>query len=359
MATPLELLFDLCFVVAVAQAAAALHHAISAGHVTEGVISFGLVFFAIWWAWMNFTWFASAYDTDDVPYRLKVLVQIVGVLVLAAGVPRAFTQRDYSLVTLGYAIMRAGLVACWLRAGRGDEDPGRRRTARRYAFGVTLCEVGWLALLLLPAHLWIVGWLVMLPVELGVPMWAERTGATSWHPHHIVERYSLLTLIVIGESVLAATIAIQVAVDAGHTSAHLVSSIAGAILILFSSWWIYFEQPAHHITRTNRDAFIWGYGHFFIYGALTAMGAGIAAATDILVGRSSVPSWHAGAAVAIPVAVFLAGMWLLVLRPARRGPRLALGYAVAIVAVLLAAFSPWPLITVGAVMVLVTVASSR
>ena len=47
-----------------------------------------MVFFAIWWAWMNFTWFASAYDTDDVPYRLLTLVQMAGVLVLAAGVPR-------------------------------------------------------------------------------------------------------------------------------------------------------------------------------------------------------------------------------------------------------------------------------
>ena len=49
-----------------------------------------MVFFAIWWAWMNFTWFASAYDTDDAPYRVLTLVQMAGVLVLAAGVPTAF-----------------------------------------------------------------------------------------------------------------------------------------------------------------------------------------------------------------------------------------------------------------------------
>ena len=86
--TPLELLFDLCFVVAVAQASGRLHHGIVEGHAGRAVLGYVVVFFAIWWAWMNFTWFASAYDTDDVPYRLLVLVQIAGVLVLAAGVAR-------------------------------------------------------------------------------------------------------------------------------------------------------------------------------------------------------------------------------------------------------------------------------
>ena len=52
-----------------------------------------MVFFAIWWAWMNFTWFASAYDCDDVPYRLTMFVQIAGALILAAGVPAMFEHR--------------------------------------------------------------------------------------------------------------------------------------------------------------------------------------------------------------------------------------------------------------------------
>ena len=71
-----------------------LHHGLVEGHVARRRSSaFPLVFFAIWWAWMNFTWFASAYDTDDVPYRIAVFVQMTGVLVLAAGVPRAFEDQ--------------------------------------------------------------------------------------------------------------------------------------------------------------------------------------------------------------------------------------------------------------------------
>ena len=71
-ATPLELFFDLVFVVAIAQAAGALHHAVAELHAVDGLIGYLMVFFAIWWAWMAFTWFASAYDCDDVPYRLLV-----------------------------------------------------------------------------------------------------------------------------------------------------------------------------------------------------------------------------------------------------------------------------------------------
>jgi low temperature requirement protein LtrA len=87
-ATPLELFFDLVVVVAVALAADRLHHALVEGAGIAALVSYVLVFIAIWLAWMNFTWFASAYDTDDVVYRLSVLLIMTGALVLAAAVPR-------------------------------------------------------------------------------------------------------------------------------------------------------------------------------------------------------------------------------------------------------------------------------
>lgn len=84
VATPLGLLFDLCFVVAVGQAGAELVSAFAEERIGPGLLNYAMVFFAVWWAWMNFTWFASAYDNDDVLYRVTTLVQIAGVLVLAA-----------------------------------------------------------------------------------------------------------------------------------------------------------------------------------------------------------------------------------------------------------------------------------
>ncbi|MFD0855615.1 low temperature requirement protein A, partial [Actinomadura adrarensis] len=132
-ASPLELLFDLTFVVAVAALTSRFAHDIADGHALEGLAPFLQVFFAVWWAWMNFTWFASSYDTDDVAYRLLTMVQMAGALVIAAGVPAAVDDSDYRAVTLGYLIMRMALVAQWLRAGA--EDPAGRRTAVRYAAG--------------------------------------------------------------------------------------------------------------------------------------------------------------------------------------------------------------------------------
>ncbi|SFG45456.1 low temperature requirement A protein (LtrA) [Streptomyces mirabilis] len=131
-ATQLELFFDLCFVVAIAQAGIELVHAVAEGHAGEGILYYALVFFAIWWAWMNFTWFASAYDNDDVLFRVVTLIQIAGVLVLAAGVSRAFEDHEYRAGVVGYVIMRLASVSQWLRVARSSQ--GReRRVALRYA----------------------------------------------------------------------------------------------------------------------------------------------------------------------------------------------------------------------------------
>jgi low temperature requirement protein LtrA len=183
-ATPLELFVDLAFVVAVAQASAALHHALVEDHLSDALIGFPATFFAIWWAWMNFTWFASAFDCDDVLYRLAVFAQMSGVLVLAAGIPRAFDDRDFAVMTVGYVIMRLALVSQWLRAAASY--PTGRRTALRYAVGIGVVQVGWVLRLLLPEGPGMVAFAVLVAAELLVPAWAERAGSTPWHPHHMV-----------------------------------------------------------------------------------------------------------------------------------------------------------------------------
>ncbi len=132
-ATPLELFFDLTFVVAVAQASAAVHHAFVNGDGGHTLIVFPLVFFAIWWAWMNFTWFASAYDTDDVPYRIAVFVMMTGVLILAAGIPRAFVDTSFGVMTVGYVVMRLAMVTLWLPRRCNTPKVARPRCGTRSA----------------------------------------------------------------------------------------------------------------------------------------------------------------------------------------------------------------------------------
>src|SRR5688572_16724146 len=175
-ATPLELFFDLCFVVAVAFAGIGLHDQIVEGHIESGVIRFLLVFFGIWWAWMNFTWFASAYDTDDVPYRIATFVQMAGVLILAAGVRRVYEDADFTITVAGYVVMRMAIVPQWIRAG--FTDPARRVTAWRYAAGIAIVQIGWAALLLASGGLYFAVFVTFAAIELLIPVWAESAGAT-------------------------------------------------------------------------------------------------------------------------------------------------------------------------------------
>src|SRR6476646_9266299 len=106
-ASSLELFFDLVFVVAVSNAAVQLHHALTEDHVAAGLFSYATVFFGIWWAWMNFTWFATSFATDDWLYRVLTIVQMSGVLVLAAGVEPAFIDHNLTVMVIAYVVMRA------------------------------------------------------------------------------------------------------------------------------------------------------------------------------------------------------------------------------------------------------------
>jgi low temperature requirement protein LtrA len=321
VSTPLELFVDLCFVVAVAQAASQLHHALAEGHLTDALVGYPTVFFAIWWAWMNFTWFASAYDNDTVLYRLGVFVEVAGVLVLAAGVPRAFANEDFSVVIIGYVIMRLGLVTLWLLASRGDAE--HRTTTRRYALGVSLVQLGWIALIWVPVTFRYPVYLVLVAIDLAVPVWAERTGGTPWHPHHIAERYGLFTIIVLGESILSITVSVQSALDADEAVGAIAPVALGALLTVCSMWWLYFSQPAEDVVDHAREAFeagpsrypfIWGYGHYVIFGAAAAVGAGYAVAVDAALHHAHLSGRGVSLAVAVPVALYVVSVWALHVR---------------------------------------------
>lgn len=306
-ATPLELFFDLCFVAAIALDAASLHHGLSEDHIGESIVPFFTTFFAIWWAWMNFTWFASAYDTDDAPYRLATFVQMGGVLVLAAGITRAFEDNDFTIVTIGYVIMRVALVSLWFRAAHAD--PSRKTTNLRYAFGVALVQIGWLGLLFVPEEFSLVGFLLLVVAELAVPMFAEQASATPWHPEHIAERYGLFTIIVIGESVISTTRGFQAALDEGADQVGLISLGIASLVIVCSCWWLYFDRQSHYRPTADNRIFGWGYGHYLIFAALAAIGAGLASAVDYHTDHSLLSAVETGYAIAIPVAVFLGGLW--------------------------------------------------
>src|SRR5580693_3334607 len=273
--TPLELLFDLTFVVAVAQAASQLRHALADGQSGHALAGYAVVFFALWWAWVNFTWFASAYDTDDVAYRLLTLLQMAGVLVFAAGIPAAFQHFDFAITVAGYVIMRLAMVAQWLRAAHGN--PEGRAGPLRYAVGVTVIQACWVGFLFLHGPAALVGFIVLGAAEIAVPVWAEFAGqATPWHPEHITDRYGGFTIIVLGEVVAAIATAVEDALGDKQASPGLVTVAAAGLLLVFALWWSYFKHSAaEEIRQSLRWTFVWAFGHYLIFAAVAALGAGL------------------------------------------------------------------------------------
>jgi len=356
VSSPLELLFDLTFVVAIASVVAQLAHAVATDHVGEALPNYLMVFFAIWWAWLNFTWFASAYDTDDVPYRLLTMLQMGGVLVLAAGVPSAFENGDYLLVTLGYFIMRIALVVQWLRAAA--QDPSGRSTALRYALGISVVQALWIIRLFttggLPTEAQVAIFALLAVCEMAVPIWAERPGMTRWHPHHVAERYALFTIIVLGESVLASTVGVQSIVSAGTSTGEFVLLAASGLALLFGLWWVYFLEPAHEgLERHRSRSYFWGYGHYLIFAALAAVGAGLEVGVEAVGHHVEAPLVAVAYAVAIPVAVFLVMMWVLyrpMIGPTVIPPALSLGGAAVVLLLPLTVGA----VSLGVVLLLIT-----
>ena len=273
---------------------------------------------------------------------------MAGAVIVAAGIGRAFDANDWSLVLIGYIVMRVALVAQWLRAAR--DDPAHRTQNLRWAAGIAVVQVAWItAFLLVPGDLFVLAFGLLFLAELAVPIWAVRGAVGIWHAEHIAERFGLLTIIVLGESVLAGAGAFTAIADDAFSNIELLLYAVGALLLVFTMWWLYFERNSEDLLTTRARAYEWGYGHYFIWAAAAAVGAGIAVGVDVLTDHAHVDLTVAGAAVAIPVAIYLAGIWVLhdVPRPLSR-LRMSLT-PVAIVLVLLTPLTPQPILLTGVV----------
>jgi low temperature requirement protein LtrA len=318
VSTPLELFFDLCFVVAVGQAGRELAHAIEQDQLKHGVAAYATVFFAIWWAWMNYSWFATAFDPDDIPFRLATFAQIAGSLVIAAGVPRAFEQQDFTVVVIGYVIVRLAFASQWIRVYR--DNPGLRGLAARWGGGVLVVQLLWVLLQFVHASTgYDVAFVVLVVIELLVPYWAEHAGSLPFHPHHIAERYGLFTLIVLGETVSAATVAIQGAMSEQENVRELVLLALGGLLIVFSVWWIYFAHDVGDLLGTRTSPYLWGYGHYIVFASAASIGAGAEVVAAWISGSGEISARLAAASVTVPTAVLLLVVWGLQARHFKSG----------------------------------------
>ena len=309
--TSLELLFDLTFVVAFGIAANALARTVTLGHVGAGIVAFCFAAFAISWAWVNFTWFASAYDTDDWIYRLTTMVQMVGVLIFAIGLRPMFASvyrghtLDNNVMVWGYVVMRVAMLSQWWRAGR--HDPERRPVCQVYLVSIALGQVLWcvLALVDLPVGATFAAMVVPFLVELGGPVYAEiRLRGTPWHAHHVAERYGLMVIIALGEGMIGTMASTSELAEHGLTWDVALVALAG-IALTFGMWWSYFVIPTADILHAHRErSFGFGYGHMPLFGSIVAVGAGLHIGGYYLGHDTSLGRVATLLAVAVPVALF-------------------------------------------------------
>ncbi|GGC29986.1 putative low temperature requirement protein A [Brevibacterium sediminis] len=312
-ASTLELFFDLVFVIAVSIASSHLHDTVTEGRLGDGVVNYLVVFFGIWWAWMNFTWFATSFDTDDWLYRVLTIVQMGGVLILAAGIGPVFENEDYRLLIGGYVLMRIIMISQWLRASRGARVA--RWTTIIYAAGIGLAQILWVMWLAIDdSMIRSVGLVVLILAEVAVPVIAEARGKTPWHPHHITERYGCFTIIVLGESLLASANTVFDALGEVEDIVPLISLGVLCLIVTAAMWWIYFWPPHHRAIGSLGGSLRYGYGHYFIFAAAGAFSAGVGVEADSQLGASALNPVLATFTVSVPIVVFVLGVWVVAIR---------------------------------------------
>ena len=307
-ATPLELFFDLCFVVAIALAADNLHHGLVEDHVEDEhpALLSRLLCDLVGVDELHLVRLGLRRRRRALP-RSRRFVQMAGALIIAAGVPRTFETGDFD--DHGRWLRHPARRA-WSASGcvppAGVDGP-LRATAQRYAVG-----------------------LVVHPGGLGrrpcsSPSMAASSRSCLWSPLELLRAQS-------GRKprmpcTLAGTPATSPSATASSPSSSsaslswrrplglpgrarrrpldefdLITLAIAALVLIFSCWWLYFDRQRHDRLTTLKYAFTWGYGHWFIFASLAAVGAGIAATVDYKTDHSALNAVETGYAVAIPAA---------------------------------------------------------
>lgn len=314
-ASDLEVFYDLVFVVAFAVAGTQLAEYLAHGHYRAAIVGYAIATFAATWAWINFAWFASAFDTDDWVYRLLTLVQMVGVAIIAIGLPPVFASIDagehvnLTAVVIGYIVMRAAMIVHWLRAA--VQAPDYRATCLVYATMTTIAQIGWVIVMLVPLLLvpTLIGIGVCMVLELSGPVIAETfVTRTPWHPEHIVERYSTLVVITLGEGVVGTVAVLQTLIARTGWSPETGVLGLSAMGVTFAMWWFYFRlEVGRPLAQRPEKSFAFGYASMPIVIGCAASGAGLHLVAMWLDGQTSVAEFAVYATVAVPVAVFCLG----------------------------------------------------
>jgi low temperature requirement protein LtrA len=271
--TPLELFFDLVFVLALTQCTALM-----AAHPTwAGLLRGLLVLGVLWWSWVGYAWLTSVVDPEEGAVRIAMFAAMAAFLVAALCVPGAF-GREALEFACAYAVVRAAHIALFAIASR--EDAALRHSVAGLAIS-TAIGVGLLLAAALAGGTARIGlWALAIVLDFGGPY---LFGAEGWKlaPGHFAERHGLIVIIALGESIVALGVGAQAGVDAGVVLAAVLGVVVAAAL-----WWVYFDVTALVAERVlarapegrernemARDSY--SYLHFLMVGGIALLAVGL------------------------------------------------------------------------------------
>jgi low temperature requirement protein LtrA len=229
--TPLELFFDLVFVLALTQCTTLIAHTPTWEGVLKGLLVLGM----LWWSWVGYAWLTSVVDPEEGAVRLVIFVAMGAFLVAALCVPGAFGS-EALLFACAYAVVRSAHIVLFMLASRDDG------ALRQSVLGLAVSTAVGAGLLLIAAFtsgtVQIALWALALLLDAGGPF---LFGAEGWKlvPGHFAERHGLIVIIALGESIVAIGVGASSDIDAGVVTAAVLGIVVAAAL-----WWVYFDVTA-------------------------------------------------------------------------------------------------------------------
>jgi low temperature requirement protein LtrA len=229
--TPLELFFDLVFVLALTQCTTLVTHSPTWEGMLKGLLALGV----LWWSWVGYAWLTSVVDPEEGAVRLAMFAAMAAFLVAALCVPGAFSS-EALLFACAYASVRAAHILLFMLASRADQ--ALRRSVLGLALSTAIGSGLLIAAALASEPLRLVLWGVALLLDMGGPY---LFGAEGWKlmPAHFAERHGLIVIIALGESIVAIGVGSRTKIGAGVVSGAVLGVVVTAAL-----WWVYFDVTA-------------------------------------------------------------------------------------------------------------------
>ncbi|HEX8959093.1 MAG TPA: low temperature requirement protein A [Solirubrobacterales bacterium] len=239
--TPLELFFDLVFVLAVTQCTTLMAHDPTWPGLAQGLLVLGM----LWWAWTGYSWLTSVLDPEEGAVRLVMFGAMAALLIVSICVPHAFGSLALAFA-LTYGAVRIAHIGLFMLASPDDEE--LRRSVLALAAS-TAIAIGLLAAASLFDGLAQVAlWVLALFLDMSGPYFF---GSEGWKlaPGHFAERHGLVVIIALGESIVAIGVGASGELDLGIAAAAVLG-----VALTAAMWWIYFDVVAIVSARRLAEA---------------------------------------------------------------------------------------------------------